>query len=170
MINENQLVNRLLLLNNQKQIANSIIQCIESKYSYLEFDLDDKEKVLQIIKDNNFFTIFINLDNLKYDILNFISSIKDIREIPIVIIVDKNNKNLLPKSLYQEVYLFIERPLDCILLSMVIKNIYEIYKLKEERDILFQSLIESNKKIEEGNKYLKEIENKVEQLLSLRYV
>lgn len=169
MTNNNSSSKKLLLLNNQEQITNSIIQGINNEYSYMELNLDEKKKIIQTIKNNNFFTILINLDDPRYNILNLISSISNIKEIPIVIIVDKNAKNSLLKSLHQEVYLFIEKPLNLTFLSMVIRNTYEIYRLKEEVNILFQNLIESNKKIEEGNKHLKEIEDKMEQLLSLRY-
>lgn len=172
MINNNSLSKKLLLINNQEQITNSIIQCINNEYSYIEFNLDENEKIIQAIKDSNFFTIFINLNDPRYNILNLISSINDIKEIPIVVIIDKNtinSINSLLKSLNKEIYLFIEKPLNLTFLSMVIRNIYEFYRLKEEANILFQNLIESNKKIEEGNKHLKEIEDKIEQLLSLRY-
>ncbi|MDI6785196.1 MAG: hypothetical protein QMD92_00660 [bacterium] len=160
---------KLLLINTQEQITNSILQCTKSEYSYIEISPEDKKKIIKYLKNNDFFSIFINPNPLKYNIQKLIVSIKDLQSIPIIIMVEKDDSKSFFDSIYQDTYLFIEKPLNHIILAMVIKNTYEIYRLKKEASILFQNLIESNKKIEEGNKHLKEIEDKIEQLLSLRY-
>ncbi|MFH1449051.1 MAG: hypothetical protein ABIG09_01340 [bacterium] len=171
MTTSNLLDQNLLLIidgNQDDYIIDTVNYWASQGYKYKKFNLKDQDQIIQTLKETVYSSILINLNNRPNFIFNFISTIKKITASPIIILANKDEKDSLFDPLYQEIYLFIEKPFKPALLFLTIRNAHQVYQLKEKITTLFNSLVESNKKIEEGNKQLREIEDKIDLLLSLR--